>query len=493
MDFAWLAAAVVRRWLVLALCLLAGAGGGYYLGHSGEKVYQAKAETLITLPTSQGLVDQSIGQTIAGNSVQTYARVATSTAVAQRVVAQLGLSQSAQTIAGMLSATAVTGTYIIDITAQNSQPVVAARIANAAALGLEDEVRQLESGKADKVQAQLLEPATVPQAPVSPRPTLNLIVGVLLGLVAGIAAAAAIEALDRSIKSAMQAETAFASPMLTLVPRRSAAEQIAFGDDRAVVAGEPYRALRTSLLFADPDHSLRTVLVTSATPDEGKSTTAANLAMAMALAGERVILIDADLRRAGMAALLGIERSAGLTSLILGRASIQDVLQPYGKGLQVLATGPLPPNPSEILGSQVFNRLLAEVGDLADIVIIDAPPILPVADAVTLAVQVDAVVLVARYGSTQRHAATEARRRLDAVGARIIGFVYNAVPAGQVRGYYADYAYSEAPRDPAGVRSDTRREPSLRQSPAQAVARSRVERDTSRSRRSDRQPFASSE
>jgi capsular exopolysaccharide synthesis family protein len=213
---------------------------------------------------------------------------------------------------------------------------------------------------------------------------------------------------------------------------------------------EPYRTLRTAVRFLRPDRPIKTLLVTSAGPGEGKTTTAANLAVAIALSGERVVVLDADLRRAGLATAFGLEHSVGLTSLVLGTSTLNDALQHRDRNLEILASGPLPPNPSEIVGSQLFNHVLQSLTEIADIVIIDAPPLLPVTDALAMAAQVDGVLIVARHGTTLRSAASQARSKLDNVGANVVGYVLNAVPAREARTYYAEYYYRPQSRISGG-------------------------------------------
>ncbi|HVV75216.1 MAG TPA: polysaccharide biosynthesis tyrosine autokinase [Mycobacteriales bacterium] len=450
MDFAWLLAAVRRRWIILLICLVGGGAAGHYIAASQQKIYEATATSFVTLPTNNGDLGSVLSaQNLSGNYVNTFASIASSVPVATKVVDSLNLSDSPQSVSGSLSAAAIPGTYLIQITARRADPLQASQIADAAALGLQQVVESLETDRSVKVEAKLVQLAAVPSVPISPRPTFDLVVGLLLGLVVGLGGIALLQALDRSMRAAAEAEAAYGAPVLAIVPERSSRKPIVFGPKRSTTAGEPYRSLRTSLRFVDPDRPMRTLLVTSATPEDGKSTTAANLAIALSLAGDRVVLVDADLRRAGLAPMLQLERAAGLTSVILGQAALADVLQTYGRDMRVLETGPLPPNPSEILGSQLFNGMLNQLAATADFVIIDAPPVLPVADAMTLASQVDGVLMVARHGRTERNAATEAHRRLTAVGARIVGVVFNAVPKLQTRHQYADYNYSEAPRDAA--------------------------------------------
>jgi succinoglycan biosynthesis transport protein ExoP len=446
-EFARLLAALRRHWIVVVLSLIAGAAGGWFVGHSGSKTFQATSQSLVTIPAARSLADQFAGSQLSANYVQTYAKVATSLPVAQKVIDELGLSETPNQVANSLQATPEASTYIIDITATSDDPVRAKQLADAAASALQAEVAELEAGKPQKVQAQVLQLATLPTAPISPKPKLDLIVGMLIGLVAGAAAAGLLESLDRTIRTQAVAEAVLETPMLAIVPRRSGSDGLVVGSKRGH-EGEPYRSLRTSLRFVDPDNPLQSLLITSATPGDGKSTTAANLALAMALAGEDVILVDADLRRGGLAQVFGLEAAVGLTSVVIGQVPLAQALQSYGRNLRLLMSGRLPPNPSELLGSQLFNQLLRQLTEMADIVIVDAPPVLPVADALALSVQVDGVLLVVRHSVTQRAAAAEARRRLESMGAKLVGHVLNAVPPSASRGYYADYAYETVPVPP---------------------------------------------
>jgi receptor protein-tyrosine kinase len=284
-----------------------------------------------------------------------------------------------------------------------------------------------------------------------------LALALVLGLATGVVLMSLLEGLDRTIKSGEQGSAAFESALLALIPRRRRASGLVVADDTASVDGEPYRALRTAVQFADPDTPLRTLLVTSASPGDGKTTTAANLALALAAAGDRVAVVDADLRRAALAEAFGLERAVGLSSLFLHTAELDDALQEWRPGVFVLASGwPLPPNPSEILGSQMMSQLLQDLAARFDTVLIDTPPVLPVTDAVALSTQVDGVLLVARHGRTQRGQAAEASRRLTAVGADVIGFVLNAVPARESAGYYAAYRYAGGELHPGRSRLRTR-------------------------------------
>jgi capsular exopolysaccharide synthesis family protein len=439
-----------RRWLVFILCLAAGIAGGFELGHHGEKKYAATAQVLINVPATANIADQLAGTQLSSNLVATYASLVDSAAIQARVADELR-AEGVTDQAGSLGAAVEPGTYLIDLRATSSVPSIAEQTANLGAAALVHTVADLEIGQPLPIQVKVVSPATLPGAPYAPKPTLDLVIGVLLGLLVAAGGVAVVEGLDRTVRVASQADVLVNAPLLGVVPKHKRRTVIVGGKGDGV-DGEPYRSLRTAIRFLDLDKPIRTMLITSPTANDGKTATATNLAIALSLSGERVILVDADLRRPGLARALGIESSVGLTSLVLGTARPADVLQSYAQNLLVVASGPLPPNPSEILGSQLMNNILNDFGRMADIVIIDAPPVLPVADAVALSAQVDATVLVLRHSATRRSGVAATRRRLDAVGANVVGYVLNAVPRRETREYYLDeragyYAAAPLSRD----------------------------------------------
>lgn len=210
---------------------------------------------------------------------------------------------------------------------------------------------------------------------------------------------------------------------------------VALRDPRSPAA-EAYRALRTNIQFSSLDKQLRTILATSTSPDEGKSTTIANLAITMAQSEQRVILVDCDLRRPSLHTMFGLPNDEGLTSLILqegGRIPVQKTEVP---GLVVLTSGPLPPRPADILGSKRMEAVIEQLRNHADIVLFDTPPVNAVTDAAVLATKVDGVLLVFRAGATKRDRAREARRLLDKVNANIVGVVLTDVKGEDSYSYY---------------------------------------------------------
>ncbi|HVY08734.1 MAG TPA: polysaccharide biosynthesis tyrosine autokinase [Mycobacteriales bacterium] len=425
-----------RRWMIFVLCVAAGVGGGYALAHHTQKQYAATAQVLVNVPVSDNLEQQLQGTQLSSNLVTTYANLVASEVVRRDVMDQLqALGERHQ--AGTLSGAQVPATYLINIKSTSPYPEVAQLTANYGAAALISTVASLQVDQPQPVRIKVVGPATYPGAPYAPRPAFDIFVGALLGLVVGLALIAMLEALDRTVHSVQQADALLKAPLLGVVPKHKR-RTVVVGRKNEGAEGEPYRSLRTAIRFVDLDRPIHTMLVTSPTENDGKTSTAANLAIVLAMSGERVILVDADLRRAGLGKALGIDSSVGLTNLVLGGVALQDTLQNYRQNLLVLASGPLPPNPSEILGSQLVNDVLHELANLADIIIIDAPPVLPVADAVALSTQVDATLVVLRHGTTLRSGAAATRRRLDAVGARVVGYVLNAVPRRETRDYYTD-------------------------------------------------------
>jgi capsular exopolysaccharide synthesis family protein len=324
--------------------------------------------------------------------------------------------------------------------------------------------------KANNVR--VLERAIVPGAPVRPKPVQNLLLGLLLGLGTGIGLAFAIEALDNTLKTQSDVEQFLGVPVLGLVPviggPAGNAEGAPAGDnlrdrdlgvflDPKSVAAECCRSIRTNILFMSPDHPIRTVVITSPSPQEGKTTTAINLAVTMAEAGGRVLLIDTDMRRPRLHRSFSVPNQTGISTVIVGKATLEEAIKRTDvPNLDVLTCGPVPPNPSELIHTERFTTMLADCAKLYDRVILDSPPTSAVTDPAVLGNLADGVVLIVKAGETTREAAVHARRQLTAAKARMIGVVVNAIdfsnPAYGYEYYYRNYyrygyTYGNAPQD----------------------------------------------
>jgi len=294
--------------------------------------------------------------------------------------------------------------------------------------------------------AQVVSHARVPTSPVSPRPVRAGLWALAVGLVVGIGLAVVQECLDDSVKTRSElGRLTGGRPVLGAVPVADTRHDVA---GRTVVsltephspAAESYRSLRTSIQFLALDTPVVTIEVTSPNPREGKTTTVVNLGVAMARAGQRVVIVGCDLRRPSVHEFFGLDGSLGLTSVILGKTPLSAVLQPVpGQNrLSVLPSGPLPPNPAEILSSWRFAEVLTSLHQSADVVLIDSPPVLPVTDALVLSGRVDATVLVVLAGVTTHREVTHAMDLLAQVGAPLVGTVLNGVAELGEHGYRYD-------------------------------------------------------
>jgi succinoglycan biosynthesis transport protein ExoP len=309
----------------------------------------------------------------------------------------------------------------------------------------------------------VVEPATIPHRPVSPNIPLNVGLAAAVGLTLSVSAAFLLEYLDDTIRSPEEVQAILGAPVLAGVGRIEGGEYpaklVAQHEPRSPLT-EAYRSLRTNLQFSTLDTDLKIVLVTSPGPSEGKSITAANLAVVLAQAGMSVVLVDGDLRRPVMHKIFGLKNHVGLTSWLVSQESearalagarawpeeaapttaMDAYLQPTEvPGLRVMTSGALPPNPAEVLGSVRMRQFIDDVTQLADIVILDSPPCVTVTDAVVLSRWVNGVVLVLDSHSTHRQGAKRARENLQAVGAKLLGAVVNRLDS-SASGYYY-YAY----------------------------------------------------
>jgi succinoglycan biosynthesis transport protein ExoP len=307
----------------------------------------------------------------------------------------------------------------------------------------------------ESLEIDIVDQAMVPPNPKQQPQSTIIITTVIFSLLGGIVIAFLMESLDTGLRSIAEIESITELPSLAIIPRakRSSAEEAAnlsTAQRNISVLTQPksqfaeaFRSLRTSLLLSSAGHPPKFILFTSATPSEGKTTTASNLACVLAQGDSRVLLIDADLRRPNVHHRFGLNGKVGLTTLLTGASTLEATVQniPEVPNLDILPSGPVPPFPTEMLSSGVMNELLARCGELYTYVIIDSPPILSVTDGVILARDADAVVLVVRHGKSSKHVVRRARDLLLRSGAQITGIVLNAVDMSSPE-YYGYYGYS---------------------------------------------------
>lgn len=444
-----------RNWiLIVALTILGGAGAyGYSLLQT--PTYEANTQLYVSVRSdTSGVSELAQGTNFARQAVVSFVDVVDSAVVLDRVINDLNLDTTAQELARSVSASSPTNSVIISIRVSNTNADTAATIANSVGSNFADVVvNSLEKPQGDTaslVRIETIEPALVPTAPASPHTTVNLVLGIVIGLGLGIAIAVLRSILDTRIHSLHDIEAATEAPVLggiALDPEARKRPLIVHADPRNPRA-ESFRSLRTNLQFIDVDGSSRSFVVTSAGPGEGKSTTTANLAIALAETGARVALVDGDLRLPRVADYMGIEGGVGLTDVLIGRAELVDVLQQWGTGkLFVLTSGRTPPNPSELLGSQAMQRTLDALAEAFDYVLIDAPPLLLVTDAAVVSRFTSGVLIVAASGSTKKPQLTAAVEKLHAIGSRLFGVIVTMLPVKGPDSYsYGAYSYT-APSD----------------------------------------------
>lgn len=295
---------------------------------------------------------------------------------------------------------------------------------------------------------QVVEDANLPLSPSSPNHVANGILGLILGLGLGIGVAFLRERLDDRLRGRTDLERYAAAPVLAIVPsvpewRKSKQTMLVTLQQPQSAASEAYRTLRTGVLFAAGQQHLKVILLTSANAGEGKSATTANLGVALAQSGKRVIMISGDLRKPRLIHFFTANKGPGVTNVLAGEANLwTSLVNTMLPTLKVLPSGPIPPNPTELLGSQGMRKILEDCAKVADIVLIDGPPVLALADAITLAPMADGVLLVADAQNTDRGAVEHARQQIDRVHAKVIGAVLNNFDpskAGAQAYYYQDY------------------------------------------------------
>ena len=464
-----------RRWILLTV-IVALPLAVYLYSEQLTKSYESSTVLQIQAlgDASNVVTDSNSGGGAAGNA--SVARLAETTGVADEAARVLGVPDAS--LRGTIQGVADEDTGFITLTASFHTAEGAAEIANAAAKalnstrekrgvarankaieGVQADLRKLSRSAedaterqqlSDKLQrlrtlraaqgsnAQVIEPATVPAEPVSPNPRRNAILAFILAILAGVGIVILVDRMDRRLRDADEVEKLVGVPLLAVISKE------------AFPGGRPskrhalaFQTLRDSLTYFNVDETLKTIAITSPLKGEGKTTVATNLAVSLARANKRVILVDADLRRPQVAARMGVDESHGLSSVLLG-ADLEETLQevaPFGDRLRILPAGPKPPNPSELIGSKRMSALLQEMTELADVVVLDTTPLLVVSDVFPLLEQVSGTVGIARLDQTPREAVQRMVEITRTAGGRVFGMVATGAKGVSLRGYDYGYGY----------------------------------------------------
>lgn len=439
-----------RRWAVVLGFLMAGIAAAAASICFATPEYDATTRLYITIASAESgsATDLVQGGNAAQQRVHSYVDIVSTPRVLQPAIEELGLNTTADDLARSVRASSPNESVLLNITVRDDSPRRAADTANAIAASFTRLVTDdLEAPKTDApspVSVRIVQPALEPTDRATPQTTRSLLLGIGGGLATGILAALLRDLTDNKVRNRTSVENSTDRPLLGVIPKNrdmSRTPVYVQGNTRSQFA-ESFRELRTSLRFVDTEHDQHAFVVTSAHASEGKTTTTLNLAAALMEGGSRVVVVDCDLRRPAVGSRLDIENGAGLTDVLIGRAELEDVLQPWGSNGSVLPAGPTPPNPADLLASEGMAELLKVLGQEYDHVLIDTPPLLPVTDAAILAAATSGALLVTAAGKSRTTELREAAEILDRAGARTLGVVVGMVQPKQNR---YGYGYGDSP------------------------------------------------
>ncbi|SHK36966.1 capsular exopolysaccharide family [Anaerobranca californiensis DSM 14826] len=427
-----------KLWLIILIVLITTITTSVVSFFFLDKVYEASTKLVLVKGGDSDIQynDVLLNQRL----VKTYSEIASSRTIAEEVINNLKLNMSYGEFSNKVRVNSVRDTEVIEIKVQDTNPQLAARIANELSEVFIDRIHEFI--KMENVR--ILDYAVVPSNPIKPRPMLNIAIALVLGLMIGIGLVFLLEYLDNSFKGPDDVEKRLNLPVLGAVPaveNENSLRLITMKDPKSPIS-EAYRILRTNIQFSNLDNKLKTILVTSSGPAEGKSTTISNLAVTMVNMGHKVLLIDADFRKPQIHKIFNLSNDVGMTNILMGE-KLEDVIHTVGGlKLDIITTGPIPPNPSEILGSNAMKKFIEQCKEYYDIILIDSPPAGIVTDAAVLSKITDGTLFVVAAGQTTIELAQKAKDMLDKVQAKVIGVLVNKVNI-EKRRYQYYYYYLE--------------------------------------------------
>jgi capsular exopolysaccharide synthesis family protein len=442
-------------WIVLGVTVVTTVLSAV-LAVSATPIYEGSVTFFArTPPTVES--DPLQGDQFGQQRVNTYVKLLGSERLAENIRDETDLDLAVSDLMKTIDGTADLNTVLLTATVRDSSPTRVETILESLSEAFPSLVRDIESDGTTQqapVELEVVSGPLIKPFPVSPVKRVWVAVGLLLGLVLGTSLGLLRALLDRSVRTDEALQDSSGIPVLGWIPLdRTARKRRHIVEQDSGPTLEAFRKLRTNLQFVDIDAPVGVFVVTSAVAGEGKSTTATYLAISFARAGKRVLLVEADLRRPGIARSLHLEGSVGLTNLLVGQAELRELVQPWGRfDLHVLASGPIPPNPAELIGSQHMADFVKQARLAYDCVIIDTAPLLPVTDGAVAAAQADGTLFVVRYGRTKKAEVRRAVELLRAVDARVLGAVLSSIPRRGGDDYsYRTYDYEGPGRQGAAV------------------------------------------
>ncbi|EHB56274.1 capsular exopolysaccharide family [Mycolicibacterium rhodesiae JS60] len=441
------------RWITVCVTTLVVVLGAVAYTLLTTPLYQASTRLFVSTNSGASVSDLYQGNLFSQQRVLSYAELLRGETVAQRTIDKLGLDVSAKALETKIKASVKPDTVLIDVQVLDESPVRARDIANTLSdefVALVSELETPAGGGRPDARVVVEQRASIASKPVVPDPVRNIAIGLGLGVLLGIGLAVLRDVLDNTIKSQQAVEEITGSSVVGFIPldkeiRKAPAVSFVSGNSGTA---EAFRKLRTNLQFLAVDNPPRVIVVTSSSPAEGKSTTAINIALALAEAEHEVVLVDGDMRRPSLAKYLDLVGEVGFSTVLSGAASLTEVLQPTKfPRLSVLAAGPVPPNPSELLGSLAAQKVLSELRAKFEFVIVDSSPLLAVTDGAVIAASADGALIAARFGKTKRDQLAHAIGNLNHVGASVLGAVMTMMPTRGSGSYSYNYYYGQAHGD----------------------------------------------
>lgn len=442
---------IVRSWWI-PVCLSLALGAIAIVGSALQTpMYRSSAAAYVTAGVEADSQSAYQGSLASQQRVASYALLATSDSILQSALEGSSLDVSIEDAKASVSAVTTPGTVLLSISAEDADADQAARLANAVASSLSSYVTELErpsSGGAPLAKMTVVTPAVPNESPVAPRTLRNLLMGLFIGLILGSMVAVLRSRFDTKIHNSSDLRQATAFALMAEVPSDDEIDSVGLVDFKsgASMGAEAYRRLRTSLSFANVDEPVKTVLVTSASSGEGKTTTCLNLGASLAEAGHRVVVVDGDLRRPMVGRRLAAQTSVGFTDVLRGRVPLDDVVQSTSwPGMSFVPSGVVPPNPSELLGSARAGEVIDQLSSDFDYVLVDSPPVGPVTDAEVLAQWVDGVIVVVFANRSRIPELSASIDRLRSANASVLGVVLNGARVPERKYKYG--LYREASTD----------------------------------------------
>lgn len=422
-----------KYWAVIVGLTVLGSIAGYGYAQLQPEIFRSQASVMVIPARGDNTGELVQGSNYVANLVQTYAVIATSPTVLNPVIDDLELQTSAQALAGTITVESPLNTVVLNIAVVSREPEMAQKVADAVATELATAVGDLSPQNAEDqpaVRIQTIAPAKLSQFPISPNVRMLTIVGALAGLAAGVAFALLRRLLATRLTIASDIEALTETPVLGDIAQTASGRSLpaAILADPSGSGAEAVRSIVANLRFANVDGNTKVVLITSGSSGEGKSSVSVSIAQIMAEQGSKVLLVDADLRRASVAAYTQLEGSVGLTTVLIGDVTRAEAVQQWGNdGLDILTSGVLPPNPGQLLTSDHLRAFVQSAREAYDFVVIDSAPILAVSDPLWLAPVVDGIVIVARARVTKRDMLLRAIAALETTRVPILGIVFNGV------------------------------------------------------------------